>query len=259
MRSDFVRVGLIGFGNVGSHLARVLSKHHDIRLTVYQRHSNDKEFAELNINFTSDWSRLDDSEIILVAVKDEAIEEVLAALKAHITSDPIVAHCAGSVSSEVIRPYFHRYGVLYPLQTFSRDKKLDYKSIPIFITAGDQIAAERLGEVAAYISPVIQQINDDQRMALHIAGVFSCNYTNAFYTIAHQICSHHDIPFAHLMPLIEETASKIRELAPQEAQTGPAIRGDFETVRKHEQYLSVYNPELEEIYRIIAQFIHDKK
>lgn len=256
MTPPIPHIGLIGYGNVGSHLANILSTREDIRLTVYTRSAIIGDNQHPVINFTQDLNNLSRAEVIVIAVSDDAIVSVLNQLRDRISGNPVVCHTAGSVSSDVIASYFDRYGVLYPLQTFSKEKKLNYSDIPVFVTGSDSDTIGVIKKIAGYISSSTQEINDDQRISLHIAAVFTCNYTNALYTIGHRICSDHDLDFKYLIPLIEETTQKIRELLPREAQTGPAVRGDWNTIHKHEKFLAGYDQDINDIYRKLAHFIN---
>ena len=250
-------IGIVGYGNVGTHLTHVLGRGADIRITVYRRDTKPIPTSIPNTRFTRHMEDLSGTDLIIVSVNDDSIITVIQQLKTY-AGNAVVCHTAGSVSSEVMLPHFDRYGVLYPLQTFSRDKELDYEAIPVFVTGSDRETVEIIRQVASRISPIVYEINDEQRMSLHIAAVFTCNYTNAFYSIGHRLCADHGLDFKYLLPLIEETARKIRYIPPAEAQTGPAIRGDEETLLKHENFLAKYDPEIRKLYHQVALFINQK-
>ena len=252
-------IGLVGYGNVGSHLGRILGQSGDIRLTICQRSQQSPPPTLPNATFSRNLEDLSGTDLIIIAINDDAIVPVVDNLRNNISGNPVVCHTAGSVTSKVMEPWFKRYGVLYPLQTFSSEKELDYSTIPVFITGSDPETTNHIKEIAHLISPIIHEINDNQRMSLHIAAVFTCNYTNALYSIGHRICTDHDLEFKYLLPLIEETARKIGELSPIEAQTGPAIRGDWATVHKHENFLADYEPDIHDLYHQLAEYIIQNK
>ena len=255
MSSLLKHIGLIGYGNVGSHLSHILSNTNNLKLTIYNRGNIPKDQIPASAEFTHDLAELASADLIIISVKDDAIISILEQLEDRIPQDTIVVHCSGSIPSKVISPYFDRYGVLYPLQTFSRDKKVDYSKIPVFITGSDTEVSGVISTLAGYVSNKINEISDEQRISLHIAAIFCCNYTNALYTISQKICVDHDLDFQHLLPLIEETAQKVQKLSPQNAQTGPAVRGDWEIIHEHEVYLSQYNNQINSLYRQLADYI----
>lgn len=256
MNNVISQVGIIGYGNVGSHLSRIFQKVEDLKLTVYNRSSIPQGQNPENIHITGELQDLATSELVILAVKDDAIIPVLEQIKDIVASDTIVCHCSGSTPSEVIKPYFKNYGVLYPLQTFSTDKSIDYTEIPLFITGSDPATTQIIKNISQYISPKTYEIDDNQRISLHISAVFCCNYTNAMYAIGQKICTDHDLNFDHLLPLIEETANKIKQLPPQKAQTGPAMRGDWKIVHQQETYLTSYDKQITTLYRQLADYIN---
>ncbi len=133
---------------------------------------------------------------------------------------------------------------------------MDYTQIPVFVTGSDPDVTRMITKAAGYISSKITEIRDDQRISLHIAAVFCCNYTNALYAIGQRICKDHDLNFNHLLPLIDETAQKVKEMSPQQAQTGPAVRSDWEIIHQHEAFLAGYNEQISSLYRQLADYIN---
>ncbi len=256
MRHKISKIGIIGYGNVGRHLSQVFHKAKDLELVVFNRSrvSDDQNTEEINV--TNQLEKLSDCGLIIIAVKDDAILPVLRSMKDVFPEEVIVCHCSGSTPTDVIAPYFKNYGVIYPLQTFSREKSINYSEIPIFISGSSVSVIQTLRKTSRYISPKIQEINDDQRIALHISAVFCCNYTNAMYAIGYKICADHNLNFDHLTPLIEETTDKIKTIPPNQAQTGPAVRGDWNTVERQETYLAKHDQRLTALYRQLADYIN---
>ena len=166
-------------------------------------------------------------------------------------------HTSGGVALEKISNH-NRRGVFYPLQTFTKGKAVDFKTIPICIETEFSADLKILKKIAKSISDKMYIINSEQRKALHVAAVFVNNFTNHLYQIGNQICEENNIPFEVLHPLIQETAEKIKELSPSEAQTGPALRNDTKTIEKHIDFLE--NPEYKKLYQLLTQSIqHVKK
>ena len=247
-----IRVSIIGSGNVAQHLIVAFSKTTDIELVqVFARKdaavahltSPDKIYTNFNDIIAAD--------LLIIAITDDAITEVSAAIP---FSNELVVHTSGSVSIEAIDNK-NRPGVFYPLQTFSKSKEVDFKTIPICIETKNEKDFQILKKVAKSISNTVYKINSEQRKALHIAAVFVCNFVNHLYQIGNDICIENDLPFDILKPLIQETANKILTLSPNQAQTGPAKRKDIQTMNAHLSFLSDENQK--EIYKMLTKSIID--
>ena len=245
-----IRVSIIGSGNVAQHLIVAFSKTTDIELVqVFARKdaavahltSPDKIYTNFNDIIAAD--------LFIIAITDDAITEVSAAIP---FSNQLVVHTSGSVSMEAIDNK-NRQGVFYPLQTFSKSKEVDFKTIPICIETKNEKDFQILEKVAKSISNTVYKINSEQRKALHIAAVFVCNFVNHLYQIGNDICIENDMPFDILKPLIQETANKILTLPPNQAQTGPAKRKDTQTLNAHLCFLSDENQK--EIYKMLTKSI----
>ena len=166
----------------------------------------------------------------------------------------LVVHTSGSVSLDSLNTN-NRKGVFYPLQTFTKNKEVDFKSIPICLESENATDYQLLDRVAKSISEKVFTINSEQRKALHVAAVFVNNFTNHLYQLGNEICEEHQVPFEILNALIQETAQKINTLAPENAQTGPAIRNDKLIIEAHQLFLS--NSNQSNIYKILTQSIQD--
>ena len=175
--------------------------------------------------------------------------------------DKLVVHTSGSLSLSVLEPYSKNAGVLYPLQTFSKNRAIDFSEIPIFVEADSELNEKTLQTFAGAISKKVSILNSDKRKSLHIAAVFACNFVNHMYSLASGYLEEQDIPFEVLHPLIEETARKAREMSPKDAQTGPAVRFDENIINDHLERLQEF-PELKALYNSISRSIfehHQKK
>jgi len=252
------KVGIIGLGRVGLHLSRAFALEGSFDLIVYNRSEILAEDQLPDVTYTRNLKDLTDADILLITVKDDAIISILDRMEGLFPEDSVVIHCSGSIPASIIEPYFVNYGVLYPLQTFSKEKTVDYTEIPLFVTASDERTPRLIEEIGQCISQKIIKISDEQRIFLHIAAIFSCNYTNAMYAIGSRLCKEHDLDFELLKPLIQETADKIMSMDPKDAQTGPAIRKDWEIIHNHEEILEDYDESLREIYRNMADYISKK-
>jgi predicted short-subunit dehydrogenase-like oxidoreductase (DUF2520 family) len=247
-----IRVSIIGSGNLAQHLIVAFSKTTDIELVqVFAR--KEEALAHL-INPDKIYTNFNDiiaADLFIIAITDDAINDVSAVIP---FSNELVVHTSGSVSIAAIDNK-NRQGVFYPLQTFSKSKEVDFKSIPICIETKNEKDFQILEKVAKSISNTVYKINSEQRKALHIAAVFVCNFVNHLYQIGNDICIENDLPFDILKPLIQETANKILTLSPNQAQTGPAKRKDIQTINAHLSFLSDENQK--EIYKMLTKSIID--
>lgn len=243
-----MKITIIGTGNVASHLAPALKiAGHDvisIRGRKLKPSSLDKE-----------------TELYIIAVKDDAIKKVAKNIHHH---SAIVVHTSGSAEMKVLKQCSSNYGVLYPLQTFSKERKLNFNNVPLCIEASNKKTTNILLSLARSTSKNVFQINSSQRKWLHLAAVFACNFTNHLYTISEKMLKKNNLSFDLLQPLILETAMKVIESSPKKMpargrsplgwQTGPAIRGDKEIMKKHLALLSKEN-QYRKIYKLISKGI----
>jgi predicted short-subunit dehydrogenase-like oxidoreductase (DUF2520 family) len=251
-----VKIGIIGSGNVAHHLIVALQKSifegAKIEITtVFSRQKNVLSNLLNSAIICTDWNNLKEADLFIIAVSDIAITEVSEKIP---FKNKLVVHTSGAVSLNAINSN-NRKGVFYPLQTFSKNVAVDYKSIPICIESEKAADFKLLQKVANSISDSVYEINSKQRKALHLAAVFVNNFTNYLYKIGNDICKENNIPFEILLPLIKETAEKINRLSPEDAQTGPAKRNDIETIHSHLDFLSDENQK--KIYKILTQSIQN--
>jgi predicted short-subunit dehydrogenase-like oxidoreductase (DUF2520 family) len=172
--------------------------------------------------------------------------------------ESVVAHTAGSVSIDALSPHIAHRAVLYPLQTFTRGRRIEdfRRRVPFFIEGTTPRALETVRTVAEAIADNVTELPSEKRERLHLAAVFANNFANAMFCAAEQIAAEAGVPYALLTPLIAETAAKAQDLpSPRDAQTGPAKRGDRETQQKHLEILQATHPELTETYKNISEII----
>jgi predicted short-subunit dehydrogenase-like oxidoreductase (DUF2520 family) len=166
----------------------------------------------------------------------------------------LVVHTAGSVSLEVFKGRAKNYGVIYPLQTFTRGKPVDFSSIPLFIEANDNRNLEKLKYLSEKVTGKVYTADSETRAYLHLAAVFASNFTNHILALAEMVLLERNLPFNILKPLIEETVAKALYMSPRQAQTGPAFRHDKPILEKHLDMLAGH-PEIKELYRLISESI----
>lgn len=248
-----IKITFIGYGNVAQHLMHAFLQNSDISIAqIFVRDSSKMRSIDANIEIISDWNQLVPSDLFIIAVSDDAIGDVsnLIPLK-----NQLVVHTSGSVSLEEINSN-NRRGVFYPLQTFTKGKKVDFKEIPICMETEFSADLEILQKISKAISDKSYIINSQQRKALHVAAVFVNNFTNHMYQMGSEICQENQIPFSILQALIAETAAKLQTLTPLEAQTGPAKRKDQRTIDSHIDFLKS-DATKQSIYKLLTQSIQN--
>jgi len=228
-----ISVVIIGKGNVGIHLYKAFLNADGIGVTQI----NSRNLENVPI-----------ADVTIIAVSDDAIAEVSSKVK-----NSFVVHTSGSVSMISLKNKTDR-GVFYMLQTFSKNKEVDFSEVPFCLEAENNEKYLFLEKLAKSIGNNVYQIDSKQRKAIHVAAVFVNNFTNHMYKMGNDICIEHQVPFEILQPLIEETAIKVKTLLPEKAQTGPAIRNDKKTIKNH---LDLLNNKQKEIYTIITKSIQN--
>ncbi|MEX1239407.1 MAG: Rossmann-like and DUF2520 domain-containing protein [Cyclobacteriaceae bacterium] len=255
-----MNVSFIGSGNLAWHLAPVLDNTEYAVKEVYSLHAQQAEALVKRLYHAKVQSTLDfsasPSRIFFIAVSDDVIAEI--AQEIILPDDAILLHTSGSQPMNVLAyAAASGLGVFYPLQTFTKNRKVDFSEIPIFVESEDPEAERQLLTMGKAISKKVFTISSAERQALHVAAVFASNFTNHMLTISRDILSDNKLDFEWLKPLIAETINKALSLGPDESQTGPAKRGDLEILDRHLGYLS-RDEAVAEIYRIISQHILDR-
>ncbi|MCM8569928.1 DUF2520 domain-containing protein [Gramella jeungdoensis] len=251
-----IKVIIIGAGNVSSHLYQTFSKAKEVDVVqVYNRNHEHLNFVNEPEKRTSNLEQLKKADLYLLAVKDEAIRKIAEKIP---DNKAVFAHCSGSIPLTELS-LFENHGVFYPLQTFSKNKPVNFKEVPVCLEANSAKNLEFLKKIASAISDNIFEVSSKQRKALHLAAVFVNNFTNHLYALAADYCEKNELPFKILQPLIKETANKIETLPPFSSQTGPALRNDQKTISAH---LEMLDDDQKKIYTILTdsiQKLHGKK
>ncbi len=249
------KVVFIGAGNLATQLSkRMCSKGFDIlQVYSYTRQSADKLAHELGCDWTTNLKEVrPDADMYVFAVKDAVLKDTIAQLE---PNDGVWVHTAGSILKDVFEGYSEKYGVFYPLQTFSKERDVDFDRIPFFIESNSRKVTDYLLEQASKLSHKVFEADSDQRKQLHLAAVFACNFTNHMYAISQQILQDNNLHFDSIAPLIEETAKKVQEISARQAQTGPAVRYDQNVMNNQIEMLN--DETLKDIYRLVSKSIHN--
>jgi predicted short-subunit dehydrogenase-like oxidoreductase (DUF2520 family) len=255
-----INVSFIGAGNLAWHLAPALD---NTQFAVKEVYSHTRKHAaaladklyQAEVRSTLDFSN-STSRVFILAVSDDVIQEI--AQEIILPESAILLHTSGSQPLSVLGyAATSNIGVLYPLQTFSKGQKIDFKEVPFFVESDNDDTEAVVMTLAKAISKKVFKISSAERKALHVAAVFASNFTNHMLAISQEIMEENDMDFELLKPLIVETINKSLEIGPVDAQTGPAKRGDLKILDKHIAFLQ-NDKKREQIYKIISQHILDK-
>jgi len=228
---NVINVTIIGTGNLAFHLSKVFLKNQKINLVeICGRKKNLPIEFNHYINYSNNISRIKNSDICFICVSDDQIENISKNLKTE--DSTIVLHCSGSTSIDVLSNH-NSYGVFYPLQTFSLKKNINFSNIPIIIEGNSNKNLNIIRDLSLMLSNKALKASSKQRLAIHISAVFTNNFTNYMRIVADEILKSNEIDTKILNPLTFETFDKLKYLSSKEAQTGPAIRNDLKTIKKH--------------------------
>lgn len=252
-----MKIVLIGAGNLATHLGKALhAAGHDM-IQVFSRTMQSAEALAslLDAEPLTDMAQVrDDADVYIFSVKDSALEQLISQLCGG--EKKVFLHTAGSMPMSVFRGKALHYGVLYPMQTFSKQREVDFSIIPCFIEANDEFALKQIEGLAGQISHRVYQLSSEDRKYLHLSAVFACNFANHCYAASQKLLQQHGIPFDVMLPLIDETAAKVHGMTPKEAQTGPAVRYDENVIGKQIQLLE-NQPYFQKIYDCMSKSIHE--
>ena len=234
-----MNIVIIGQGNVATNLDYAFRK---------------KGIACQMVSSREGLDQLPQANVYIYAVKDEALASVVAQVQGRERS--LHLHTSGTMPITVFGDDKPHAGIFYPFQTFSKARLIeDFSTVPVFFEARgiDDISA--VYSLALTITSHVYEATQHDRERLHVAGVFTNNFTNLMYTMAAELLQNTHIPFKALLPLIDETAAKVHTLSPRDAQTGPARRGD-ENVMNH--HLSLLNEEQRQVYQLLSAAIRKR-
>lgn len=272
-----MKIVLIGAGNLATHLGKALhAAGHDM-VQVFSRTMQSAETLAslLDAEPLTDIAQVrDDADVYIFSVKDSALVQLVAQLCRHEADglgedgavnalrkakkgehERVFLHTAGSMPMSVFKGMAQHYGVLYPMQTFSKQREVDFNIIPCFVEANDEFAQKQIEGLAREISGRVYQLSSEDRKYLHLSAVFACNFANHCYAISQELLEEHGIPFDVMLPLINETAAKVHEMKPKDAQTGPAVRYDENVIGKQSKLLENH-PHFKKVYDSMSKSIH---
>lgn len=252
-----MKIVLIGAGNVGWHLGK---RFHECGVEIIQVFSREESKARrlgdlINTESITDLDKVNrNADMYMLAVHDDAIGEVALKLASFGFQEKLIVHTSGATPMTVFPASLNRFGVFYPLQTFSISREPDFGNIPVCVDANSEEDLPLLNKLAFRISPKVYHITDEQRAVIHVAAVFVNNFPNYLFQVGKSILDEKKLPFEILLPLMQETVSKLNTGDPFEMQTGPAVRGDSATIKRHLSFLKKY-PDYEELYKLFTESI----
>lgn len=215
------KIVIIGSGNVATHMAKRLKKKgHEILQIVSRSAENAKTLSlQIGAPFVTDIKKINKhADIYLLCVPDDEIEKLSKTLK---LPKKLILHTSGSVGMVALKSISANVGVLYPLQSFSKQAKVSFSSVPLLIEASNAASLQQVKTLALTLSKHIQEVNSLNRLKIHVAATMVNNFTNYLYHLSYDFLAKEKNNYFHLlMPLIKQTAKKIKTNKPQAVQTG---------------------------------------
>lgn len=244
------KITIIGTGNIAWHLARGIAASEDFEVAQLVGRSQEApaDFKEI-ATYTNQVEQLRQTDIIIIAVSDTAIAGIAKKLG---NTRTLVVHTSGSMPMSLLDE-LPNYGVLYPLQTFTKGRPVDLKPVPFCIEANDAKNLEKVQKLASVFSRNVQQMDSKKRADVHFSAVLANNFSNHLLALTAFYCDAHALSFELLKPLLQETVNKAFDIGPVQAQTGPARRGDQETIQK--QLAAIDDDQLKHTYILLTNSI----
>lgn len=244
-----IDVIILGTGKVAGHLIKACINSPMINLIqVYNRSLNGLTLYKDLLPTTTELDQLKKAKIYIVALPDDVLKSVNLS---HLQG--LIVHTSGTQSFQVLNA--KRRGVFYPAQSFTKEKNINFKGVPICIETEFAVDYNLLQNFAQMIARDVYPIDEENRQKLHLAAVFANNFSNRVMGIAYDICKENHIDFKILQPLLQETFLKTQILPPTVAQTGPAVRNDQQTIDKHLKQLKGTD---KDVYKILTKSIQEK-
>lgn len=251
-----MRISLIGAGNLATRLGIALKAAGHTFVQVYSRtETSARSLADLlGAEAVVKPEALTEVDLLICALKDDVLPEVLNRLP---VGNAVLVHTAGSMPMDVLQSFAAKFGVFYPLQTFNKNRQVDFGTIPIFVESSDPQTLQLLHEFAASLGSTVYEINSEERLKLHLSAVFACNFVNYLYSVSNDLLAQQGLSFEVLKPLILETAAKVMDNEPSKVQTGPAVRFDHTVMDKHLAQLETH-PAWKALYEQLSLGIHQR-
>lgn len=252
-----MQIVFIGAGRLATNLAPALQRAGHNILQVYSRTMDASKTLADRVGATAITNLQEvstEADVYVFSVTDTVLPQLISQMPQTVRNS-VFLHTAGSVPMTVFEGNSFHYGVFYPMQTFSKGREVDFETIPVFIEGNDSRSQQVVKELATSVSENVRELSSEGRRHLHLAAVFACNFANHCYELSAEILAKYGVPFEVMLPLVDETAAKVHELSPRDAQTGPAIRYD-KNVLESQKALLTDNPLHTQIYDLMSRSIH---
>lgn len=252
-----MKISFIGAGNVATGLSVALYEKGADILQIYSRTEKSAALLAGKVcaePVTDPRKIKKGADVYICALKDDAIKNVLSLAN---LAGSVIVHTAGSVPMSVLADFTGFFGVLYPMQTFSKNRRIDFSKVYFFLESSNEEVYDMLVDITSLLSQNMVRMSSEKRKYLHLSAVFACNFTNYMYSLSADLVGKSGMEFKALLPLIEETADKVHFLSPDEAQTGPAVRYDLNVINRQKKLLS-FDEDKEEIYDLLSKGIHKR-
>lgn len=257
-----MRIAFIGAGRLATNLAPALQDAGCELVEVWSKTRTSAEALAARLGCIARWGRVGDAtrnaDLYILSVRDAVLADVIRELHEG-RERALYAHTAGSMSLSLFAEAGHERGaVFYPMQTFSKERTVDFSRVHFFLEASKAADLQALKQLAARVtaSENIHEATSAERRQLHLAAVFACNFANHCFALSDEVLRAADIPFDAMLPLIEETVQKLHDLPPREAQTGPAVRRD-ENVIGMQRSMLLQRPDLLQVYDTMTRSIQE--
>lgn len=245
---------IIGTGNIAWFLGkRLVSAGHACQGVYGRNKDRTSSLAKsINTNILTQFNEIQhNADLIIIAVTDSAILEIVNKLKA---TDSILIHTAGAVERGILDGAVRENGVFWPIYSIAKDTLPEHRNIPVVIESNSKKAHKVLTELAECVTDIYKEVSWQQRQWLHLCAVISNNFSNHLFAITEELCEQQNIPTELLHPIIEQTTTRIKEASARLSQTGPAKRGDKNTIEKQLKMLDQYK-EWQKLYEVITTSI----
>lgn len=255
-----MKICILGSGNVAHHIGKALLNAGHTIVQVYSRNKvTSKAVAKrCKAKAISNIQELNTkADFYLLTVSDDAIEKVSKSIPFSLSHKQIIAHTAGSISIDSLSSVGEHFGSFYPLQTFSKSRRLMFNKTPMCIHGSDDYTTKKLTKLAKSISSDVRQIDDATRKEIHLSAVLACNFVTHLIAESEAILADVGVDKTILAPLIRETISKTISQGASDAQTGPARRGDTKVIESHLDMLSD-KPTIQKLYKQLSKAIKIK-
>ncbi len=254
-------VSFIGAGNIATHYAEALfAVGCEINTILSRRLASAKKLAiKVNATATTSFKKIHaDSDFYILAVPDGKIEALTKELSKFVAKESIIIHTSGATDITALSHSFKHAAFAWPPQSISKNKKIDFTHVPICIGATDKKTEKKVLSLFSKITKITHSIHEKQKLALHLAAVFANNFSNHMFQLAYEICEEHQLDFKLLYPILLETPHKAIGQEPKQVQTGPAIRKDMSTIKKHLSLLT-NDKDKKKIYRLLSDSIQKRE